>query len=112
MPRRVGLGQSMRMILSGDMIPAAEAKDIGLVDLVFPAEELRAKTVELAQKIAAKSPLTLKVAKEAVRAAYRLPIEEGLLYERDLFCLCFSTKDKEEGVAAFLEKRPAQWTGR
>ena len=60
----------------------------------------------------AKSPLTLKVAKEAVRAAHRLPIEEGLLYERDLFCLCFSTQDKQEGVAAFLEKRPAQWTGR
>lgn len=112
MPRRIGLGQSMRMILSGDMIGAAEAKEIGLADLVFPAEELRAKTLELAQKIAAKSPLTLKVAKEAVRSAYRLPIEEGILYERDLFCLCFSTRDKEEGVAAFLEKRPAQWTGR
>ena len=112
LPRRVGLGQSMRMILSGDMIPAAEARDIGLVDLVFPAEELRARTLELAQKIASKSPLTLKVAKEAVRNAYRLPIEEGILYERDLFCLCFSSQDKEEGVAAFLEKRPAKWSGR
>jgi enoyl-CoA hydratase len=112
LPRRVGLGQAMRLILSGDMIQAAEAKDIGLVDLVFTPEELREKTLELAGRIASKSPLTLKVAKEAVRASYRLPIEEGTLYERDLFCLCFASEDKKEGVAAFLGKRQAQWTGR
>ena len=112
LPRLVGMGQAMRMILSGDMIPAAEAKEIGLVDLVFPAEELRAKTLELAQKIASKSPLTLKVAKEALRASEKLAIEDGITYERDLFCLCFSSKDKEEGVAAFLDKRPAAWTGK
>jgi enoyl-CoA hydratase len=112
LPRLVGSGQALRLILTGDMIPAAEAKEIGLVDQVVPHEELRAKTLELAQKIAAKSPLTLKVAKEAVRASERLAIEEGILYERDLFCLCFSSADKEEGVAAFLAKRPAAWTGR
>ena len=111
LPRLVGLGQAMRLILSGDMIPAPEAKEIGLVDLLVPHEELRAKTLELASKIAGKSPLTLKVAKEAVRASQRLAIEEGIAYERDLFCLCFSSSDKEEGVKAFLEKRPAQWTG-
>ena len=112
LPRLVGMGQAMRMILSGDMIPAAEAKEIGLVDLVFPADEMRAKTLELAQKIASKSPLTLKVAKEALRASEKLAIEDGITYERDLFCLCFSSKDKEEGVAAFLDKRPAAWTGK
>jgi enoyl-CoA hydratase len=112
LPRLVGMGQAMRMILSGDMIPAAEAKEIGLVDLVFAPEELRARTLELAQKIAGKSPLTLKVAKEALRASEKLAIEDGITYERDLFCLCFSSKDKEEGVAAFLEKRPAAWTGK
>ncbi len=112
LPRLVGMGHAMRMILGGDMIPAAEAKEIGLVDLVFPAEELRAKTLELAQKIASKSPLTLKVAKEALRASEKLAIEDGITYERDLFCLCFSSKDKEEGVAAFLDKRPAAWTGK
>ena len=111
LPRLVGMGHAMRLILSGDMIPAAEAKEIGLADLVFPAEELRAKTLELAQKIASKSPLTLKVAKEALRASEKLAIEDGITYERDLFCLCFSSKDKEEGVAAFLDKRPAAWTG-
>ncbi len=112
LPRLVGTGQAMRLILSGDMIPAAEAKEIGLVDQVVPHEELRARALELATKIAAKSPLTLKVAKEAVRASERLAIEEGILYERDLFCLCFSSEDKEEGVAAFLAKRPAAWKGR
>src|SRR5690349_9112528 len=112
LPRLVGLGHAMRLILTGDMIGAAEAKDIGLVELVVPHEELRAKTLELAGKMASRSPLTVKVAKEAVRASQRLAVEEGILYERDLFCLCFSTEDKEEGVAAFLEKRPAQWKGR
>ena len=112
LPRLVGMGHAMRLILSGDLIPATEAKEIGLVDLVFPAEDLRAKTLELAAKIAGKSPLTLKVAKEAMRSSEKLSIEDGISYERDLFCLCFSSKDKEEGVAAFLEKRPAAWTGK
>jgi enoyl-CoA hydratase len=112
LPRLVGLGQALRLILSGDMIAAAEAREIGLVDLVVPAAELRPRTLELAAKLASKSPLTLRVAKEAVRASERLPIEDGLAYERDLFCLCFSSEDKQEGVAAFLEKRPAVWRGR
>jgi enoyl-CoA hydratase len=112
MPRLIGTGQALRLILSGDRIPAEEARQLGLVDLVFPHAELRAKTLELAARIASKSPLTLKVAKEAVRASDRLAIEEGLMWERDLFCLCFSSADKEEGVKAFLEKRPAEWTGR
>ncbi|MCZ6726507.1 MAG: enoyl-CoA hydratase-related protein [Acidobacteria bacterium] len=112
MPRLIGTGQTMRLMLTGDMIPAAEAKEIGLVEIVHPAAELREKTLELAHKIAAKSPLTLKIAKEAIRAAERLPIEDGITYERDLFCLVFSTEDKAEGVKAFLEKRPAEWKGR
>jgi len=112
MPRIVGMGQAMRLILSGDRIKADEALRIGLVDLVFPHEELRTKTLELAGRIASKSPLTLQVAKEAMRASERMGVEEGLLYERDLFSLCFSSEDKKEGVAAFLEKREAAWTGR
>jgi len=110
--RLVGTGQALRLILSGDMIDAAEASRIGLVEMVVPADELRAKTLELANRIAGMSPLTLKVAKEAVRASEKMSIEEGVNYERDLFCLCFSTADKEEGVKAFLEKRQPQWTGR
>ena len=112
LPRLVGLGQAMRLVLTGDMIGAAEAKEIGLVDLVFPTAELRERTLELAARIASFSPLTLRIAKEAVRASERLPIEEVIVTERDLFCLCFSTEDKEEGVQAFLAKRPAVWKGR
>jgi enoyl-CoA hydratase len=112
LPRLIGMGQTLRLVLSGDMIDAAEAARIGLVEMVFPADELRAKTLELAQRIASMSPLTLSVAKEAVRASARMPVEEGVMYERDLFCLCFSTEDKKEGVAAFLEKRPPVWKGR
>lgn len=112
MPRLVGLGHAMRLVLTGDMIGADEALKIGLVEQVVPHEELKAKTLELAGRIAAMSSLTLRVAKEAVRASERMPIEEGVLYERDLFCLCFSTEDKKEGVEAFLAKRPAQWSGR
>jgi enoyl-CoA hydratase len=110
--RLVGTGHALRLVLSGDMIDAAEARSIGLVEIVVPAEELRAKTLEIANRIAGMSPLTLKVAKEAVRSSEKMSVEEGINYERDLFCLCFSTADKEEGVKAFLEKRQPQWTGR
>ncbi len=112
MPRLVGMGNAMRLILTGEMIGAEEALRIGLVDLVVPHDELRQTTLGLAAKIASKSPLTVRVAKEALRASERLAIEEGILYERDLFCLCFSTEDKAEGVAAFLAKRKAEWKGR
>ena len=112
LPRLVGMGHAMRLILTGDMIPAAEAKEIGLVEMVVPAAELREKTLELAGKIASMSPITARVAKEALRASERLAIEEGLLYERDLFCLCFSTEDMKEGVEAFLGKRKPEWKGR
>lgn len=112
LPRLAGMGHAMRLILSGDMIPAAEAKEIGLVELVVPGAELRERTLELAARIAAMSPLTLRVAKQALRASERLGIEEGLAYERDLFCLCFSTEDMKEGVAAFLQKRQPEWRGR
>ncbi len=112
LPRLVGLGQAMKIILTGEMIGAEEARRIGLVDEVVPHDQLREKTLELAASIAARSPLTVRVAKEAMRASERLSVEDGILYERDLFCLCFSTEDKKEGVAAFLEKRAAEWQGR
>lgn len=112
LPRLVGMGHAMRLILTGDMVGAEEAHRIGLVEIVVPAEKLRGTALELAGKMAAMSPLTLRVAKEALRTSERLPIEEGLAYERDLFCLCFSTEDMKEGVQAFLQKRQAQWRGR
>ena len=112
MPRLTGFGQALRLALSGDMIGAQEAREIGLVEMVFEPEELREKTLEFASRVASKSPAILRVAKEAVRAAMEMPLAAGIAYERDLFCLCFSTEDKAEGVAAFLEKRKPEWKGR
>jgi enoyl-CoA hydratase len=112
LPRLIGTGQTMRLVLSGEMIDAAEAARIGLVEMVVPHDELRERTLELASAIAARSPLTLRVAKEAVRASESLSLDDGIRYERDLFCLCFSSEDKAEGVDAFLNKRQPEWKGR
>jgi enoyl-CoA hydratase len=112
LPRVVGMGQAMRLVLSGELIDAAEALRIGLVDVVHPAAELRARTLEFARGMAAKSPVALRMAKSAVRAAADMPLAAGLQYETELFVTCFASDDKREGVAAFLEKRAAEFTGR
>jgi enoyl-CoA hydratase len=111
LPRLVGTGQAMRLILSGDLIDAAEAQRIGLVDLVHPAAELRERVLELAERIAGKSPVALRMAKAAVRAAAEMPLQAGLAYETELFITCFASEDKREGVQAFLDKRPADFPG-
>ncbi len=112
LPRVVGTGQAMRLVLTGEIVDAAEALRIGLVDLVHPAAELRERTLELARKMAEKSPVALRMAKSAVRAAAEMPLSAGLAYETELFVTCFASEDKAEGVAAFLEKRPPRFTGR
>lgn len=110
--RLIGEGRSMEMILTGDMIDAETAHRFGLVNHVHPAGELRAKTMELAAKIAEKAPVALQLAKEAVKFASRSNLDEGLRREVDLFAICFSTGDKQEGVSAFLEKRKPDFKGR
>lgn len=110
--RLIGEGKAMEMILTGDMIDAPTALRLGLVNDVFPAEELPEKTFALAEKIAEKSPIALQMAKEAVKLASRSNLDEGLRREIDLFAICFSTEDKEEGVAAFLEKRKPIFRGK
>jgi enoyl-CoA hydratase len=110
--RLVGEGKAMQMILTGEMIDAQEAYRIGLVNDVYPADQLESKTMELAAKIAEKSPVALAMAKTAVKNAARMNLREGLDQEIDLFALCFSSEDKEEGVRAFLEKRKADFKGR
>ena len=110
--RLVGEGKAMQMILTGEMIDAQEAYRLGLVNEVHPAAELEAKTMELANKIAEKSPIALAMAKAAVKNAARMNLREGLDQEIDLFALCFSSQDKEEGVRAFLEKRKPDFKGR
>ena len=108
----VGESKAMEMILTGDMIDAATAERIGLVNHVYPAAELEAKTLELANKIAEKAPIALQLSKEAVKFASRSNLDEGLRREVDLFAICFSTEDKQEGVSAFLEKRKPVFKGR
>ena len=110
--RLVGEGRSMEMILTGDMIDAETAHRFGLVNHVYPAAELREKTMELAAKIAEKAPIALQLAKEAVKFASRSNLDEGLRREVDLFAICFSTEDKKEGVTAFLEKRKPEFKGK
>lgn len=103
--RLCGSGQAMRLILSGEIIDAAEALRIGLVDLVFGASELRERTREMASKMAEKSPIALEMAKAAIRSAQEMPLSEGIMRETELFLTCFASDDKTEGISAFLEKR-------
>jgi enoyl-CoA hydratase len=110
--RLIGEGKSMELILTGDMIDAQTALNLGLVNHVYPAAELETKTMELAGKIAEKSPIALQMAKEAVKLAAKSNLDEGLRREVDLFAICFSSQDKEEGVRAFLEKRKPVFTGK
>ncbi len=110
--RLVGEGKAMEMILTGEIIDAKTAFAIGLVNHVTPAAELEAKTMEIANRIAEKSPIALSLAKESVKLASRSNLDEGLRREVDLFALCFSTEDKDEGVSAFLEKRKPSFKGR
>ena len=110
--RLVGEGKSMELILTGEIIDAQNAFAIGLVNHVVPADQLERKTMEIANRIAEKSPIALRLAKEAIRLASRSNLDEGLRREVDLFALCFSSEDKDEGVKAFLEKRKADFKGK
>jgi len=112
LPRLVGEGRAMKMIMTGEMVSGTEAERIGLVDGVHPRAELRERTLETARTIASKSPLALQAAKESVLAARRTSLDEGRKFERGWFSLLFSTEDMEEGVTAFLEKREAEFRGR
>ena len=103
--RLVGEGKAMELILTGAIIDAQTALTLGLVNHVVPADQLEAKTMEIANRIAEKSPVALRLAKEAIKLASRSNLDEGLRREVDLFALCFSSADKDEGVSAFLEKR-------
>jgi enoyl-CoA hydratase len=110
--RLIGEGRAMEMILTGDMIDAETALRSGLVNHVHPLAELEAKTMEMAEKIAEKAPIALQLCKEAVKFASRSNLDEGLRREVDLFAICFSTEDNEEGVSAFLEIRKPNFKGR
>ena len=109
--RLIGEGKAMELILTGEMISAEEAERLGLVNHVFAPEVLEAKTMELANRIAELSPVAVAMAKASVKNAARMNLREGLDSEVDLFALCFSSEDKEEGVRAFIEKRKPEFKG-
>jgi len=110
--RLVGEGKAMELILTGDLIDAAEAKALGLLNDVVPSAQLQERVMNLAARIAEKSPVALRMGKEAVKSASRMNLREGLERETDLFCLTFASEDKAEGVRAFFEKRKAEYKGR
>jgi enoyl-CoA hydratase len=112
LPRLVGKGKALEMILTGARIPAAEALRIGLVERVVPPGEALKAATELARTIAAKAPVALRYAKEAVVKGLELPLADGLRLEGDLSTLLRTTEDRVEGARAFLEKRAPRWTGR
>ena len=111
LPRLVGLGKAFKLLYTGQIIDANEALKIGLVDEVVPARELRSRTMLLAEMIATRSAVALQMIKEGIRASVRAPLDDGLRHEASLASVVFTSKDMAEGVAAFLGKRQAHFTG-
>src|SRR5262245_13309508 len=109
--RLVGVGQAFKLIYSGETIDAEEALRIGLVEEVVAPDELMPRARALAVAIARKSPVTLRLIKEAIQASLETPLAEGLRLETSLFGVAFASEDKREGVRAFLEKRPPAFKG-
>ena len=112
MPRLVGKGRALKLILSGDIIDAAEAYRIGLVDEVVPDAKVIERAETLLKKIIANAPLSVKYALEAVNKGLETSVAQGLVIEASLFGICASTDDKKEGTSAFLEKRTPKFQGR
>jgi enoyl-CoA hydratase/carnithine racemase len=112
LPRLVGKGMAMQLVLAGEMITAQEAHRIGLVNEVTTPAELIPRAQAIAQKISANAPLAVQYAMEAVNRGMETNLAEGLYLEATLFGVCCATEDKQEGTNAFLEKRPAQFKGK
>jgi enoyl-CoA hydratase/carnithine racemase len=112
LPRLVGKGIAMQLVLAGEAISAAEAHRIGLVNEVTVPAELIPRAEAIAQKIIANAPLAVQYAMEAVNKGMEMTLAEGLYLEAVLFGVTCATEDKKEGTTAFLEKRPAQFKGK
>jgi len=111
LPRLVGKGRALQLLLTGEMIDAAEAYRIGLVNRIVPAAELIAASRAVLTTMLAQGPLAIAHCIEAVDRGLDLPLDEGIALEASYFGLLSATADKAEGMRAFLEKRPAQFTG-
>src|SRR5271166_2674504 len=112
LPRLVGKGLAMQIVLTGDLITAQDAHRIGLVNEVVAAAELIPRAEAIAAKIIANAPLAVQYAMEAVNKGMEMTLAEGLYLEATLFGVCCATEDKKEGTTAFLEKRAAAFKGR
>ena len=112
LPRLIGMGRAKYLILTGDIIDAKQALEIGLVSAVTPPGQLQIRARELAKKILRQGPLAARLAKVALNASARVDLDSGLLIETLAQALCYSSDDKLEGTTAFLDKRKAKFTGR
>jgi enoyl-CoA hydratase len=112
LPRLVGKGRALEMLLTGDMVSAARAYEIGLVNKVVPGAELPGEARKMATALAAKAPLATRYILEAVHHGMEMPLADAQFLEGSLFGLVASTEDMKEGTTAFLEKRQAAWRGR
>jgi enoyl-CoA hydratase len=112
LPRLVGKGAALQLILTGEMIDAPEAYRIGLVNRVVPGGDLLAESEKMLRGILAMGPLAVRLALEAVDQGLEMTLDEGLLLEANHFGLLAATQDTKEGLTAFLEKRPAKFQGR
>jgi enoyl-CoA hydratase len=110
--RAVGKALAMEMVLNARLLTADEALRFGLVNRVVPVEVYLDEALALAQSIAARAPLALRLAKEAVNNAFETYLADGLRDERRAFYFLFATEDQKEGMQAFTEKRQAEWKGR
>ena len=111
LPRLVGKGRALQLILTGDLIDANEALRIGLVNEVVPADALMARAQQILDAIVANAPLATRLALEAVNRGLNAPLPEALVIERTMFAVCASSEDKREGTSAFLAKRKAAFQG-
>ncbi len=107
--RTIGKFKAMELILTGKNLSAEEAKNLGLVNAVYPRETYLEEAMKLARKIASMPPVAVRAAKEVVKKAWELPLQEGLDAERNKFYFLFSTEDQKEGMQAFIEKRKPEW---
>ncbi|XP_033319992.1 probable enoyl-CoA hydratase, mitochondrial [Bombus bifarius] len=108
--RVIGKSKAMEMVLTGGQITAEEAEKCGLVSKIFPAEKLVAEAIKLGEIIASHSQLIVSMAKESVNTAYETTLKEGLHFEKRMFHGTFATSDRKEGMSAFIEKRPPNFT--
>jgi enoyl-CoA hydratase len=111
LPRLIGVGRAMDMILTGNLIDAQEAQRIGLINRVVPADSLAGIVIDIAQDMASKSPLSLCYVKEALYNGRDLTLEQGLRMELDLYLLLFTASDRAEGITAFMENRKPKFKG-